>query len=117
MMHDSDSAPSCCAFIHRVAFEEVSGLYLPGCFSFPSFWTTEWEVLTGPQGPPCATSIVLLLHIVQQLYNFPPELRPVLLADNSPLVAGSGARKDQGDHLHCQFESESVSHLVVLDSL
>ena len=24
-MHDGDSAPSCCAFTHRVAFEEVSG--------------------------------------------------------------------------------------------
>ena len=25
-MHDGDSAPSCCAFTHWVAFEEVSGL-------------------------------------------------------------------------------------------
>ena len=24
-MHDSDSAPSCCAFTHRDAFEEASG--------------------------------------------------------------------------------------------
>ena len=88
-------------------------LYLLGCFSSPSFWTTQWEALTGPQGPPCATGIVLLLHIAQQLYSFPPELRPVLLADNSPLAAGSGARRGQGDRLHCQFESESVSHLFV----
>ena len=30
-MHDGDSAPSCCAFTHWVAFEEVSGPHLGLC--------------------------------------------------------------------------------------
>ena len=58
-----------------------------------------------------------LLRIVQQLHSSPPELRPVLLVDNSSLAAGPGARRGQGDRLHCQFESERVSHSVVSDAV
>ena len=41
MMHGGVSAPSCCAFIHRVAFEEVSGHRVlfksgPGNWGFPN---------------------------------------------------------------------------------
>ena len=34
-MHGGGSAPSCCAFIHRVAFKEVSG-YLNGLGRLPA---------------------------------------------------------------------------------
>ena len=49
-MHDGDSAPSCCAFIHRVAFKEVSG---------HRFFLPSLELVVQPFRVMCSPSLAL----------------------------------------------------------
>ena len=56
-MHGGVSAPSCCAFIHRVAFEEVSGhRVLLKCGPGNRGLSACWQPTSLPLGVPCADS-------------------------------------------------------------
>ena len=81
MMHGGVSAPSCCAFTHRVAFEEVSGHRV--------------LIKSGPENrsrSACGTSHVASLE-------FPPETGLILRCARK---AGTPFQKKQGNRLSCR---------------
>ena len=80
MMHEGVSAPSCCAFTHRVAFEEVSGHRV--------------LIKSGPENQ--GRSARGTSHMVSQ--EFPPETGLILRCTRK---AGNPFQTKQGNRLSC----------------
>ena len=80
MMHEGVSAPSCCAFTHRVAFEEVSGHRV--------------LIKSGPENQ--GRSARGTSHMASQ--EFPPETGLILRCTRK---AGNPFQRKQGNRLCC----------------
>ena len=97
MMHGAVSAPSCCAFTHRVAFEEVSGHRV--------------LIKTGPENR--GRSARGTSHMAS--LEFPPETGLILRCTRK---AGNPFQRKQGNRLSCRDqEGRRGSDEVVLGPL
>ena len=95
MMHGGVSAPSCCAFTHRVAFEEVSGHQV--------------LIKSGPENRGCSARGTSHMASLE----FPPETGLILRCTRK---AGNPFQTTQGNRLSCgDQEGEGAQRKRCLD--